>query len=107
MRTILDRASEFITKLQTENLPQGVVYHNITHTQEVVDAAKEIGENSGLSDDELEMVILAAWFHDSGLVKDYHEHEKLSVEIARNFLRENKYPEDKINTVVKNILATK
>ncbi|MFO7446048.1 MAG: DUF5706 domain-containing protein [Ignavibacteriaceae bacterium] len=106
MGDILNKVSEYVNKLQTENLPAGCVYHNITHIEEVVEGAREIGENSGLSQEELEMVLISAWFHDSGLVKDYQNHEAASAEIAREFLQTNNYPEDKIAVVVKNILAT-
>ena len=107
MSTILTKVSEYITKLQTEKLPQGCIYHNITHTEEVVEAVKEIGSNSGLTEEQMEMVLLAAWFHDAGLVNDFQKHEEQSAQIAKEYLLGQKYPEEKINIVVTNIMATK
>jgi predicted metal-dependent HD superfamily phosphohydrolase len=107
MSQILTLASEFVDKIQTEEIPQGCVYHNITHIEEVVEAASEIGQNSGLTEKELEIVQLAAWFHDAGISKTYQNHEEASAEIAREFLQKHNYPEDDIKAVESNILATK
>jgi predicted metal-dependent HD superfamily phosphohydrolase len=107
MNQILQSASEYINKIQTEKIPQGCVYHNLTHIEEVVEAAREIGENSGLTEKELELVLIAAWFHDAGLSKTYLMHEEASADIARGFLKNINYPEDDINIVVNNILATR
>jgi predicted metal-dependent HD superfamily phosphohydrolase len=107
MNQILKSASEFVNKIQTGEIPQGCVYHNITHIEEVVEAARDIGENSGLSEKELELVLLAAWFHDAGISKTYQRHEEASAEIAASFLKKNNYSEEDINVVVKNILATR
>jgi len=107
MSQILESASQFVTKIQTEEIPQGYLYHNIIHIEEVVEAATEIGQNSGLTEKELELVLLAAWFHDTGLRKAYKEHEEASAEIAREFLLKHNYPEEDIKAVEANILATR
>jgi len=107
MSQILESASQFVTKIQTEEIPQGCVYHNINHIKEVVEAAAEIGKNSGLTEKEMELVLLAAWFHDAGLSKTYINHEEASAEIAREFLLKHNYPEEDIKAVEANILATR
>lgn len=88
-------------------LPSNHVYHNFTHTSEVVEAVKKIGGKSGLSDDELEPVILAAWFHDSGFTERAENHEDASIEIAKNFLAAHDYPENKTGIVTGCINSTR
>jgi predicted metal-dependent HD superfamily phosphohydrolase len=55
----------------------------------------------------MEMLLIAAWFHDSGITETYNNHEEKSAQIAREFLAMNKYPDEKINTVSNLIIVTK
>ena len=103
---ILTAASEFVGALLHDKLPPWSVYHNYEHTLEVVEASEEIGRASKLSREDLEVVLLAAWFHDTGHVELSAGHEEKSVEIAESFLREHLYPEPKIEAVSAAILAT-
>ena len=107
MSDLLEKASKYASGIILEKLPKGMVYHNIEHTGEVVETAKEIGENSGISDEEMEMLILAAWFHDTGITVVYENHEEKSAQIAKEFLISNGYPTEKTETVFKLILVTK
>jgi len=107
MSDLLEKASEYASGIISEKLPKGIVYHNLDHTKEVVTTAEEIGKNSGLSSDDMEMLLIAAWFHDSGITETYNNHEEKSAEIAREFLAMNKYPDEKINTVSNLIIVTK
>jgi predicted metal-dependent HD superfamily phosphohydrolase len=72
-----------------------------------VETAREIGKNSGLSDDEMEMLLLAAWFHDTGITEIYHNHEEKSSQIAKEFLEKNNYPPEKAEKVYNLIHITK
>ena len=102
-----NKVSEYATKLLTEKLPAGCVYHNLSHTTDVVEAAKEIGKQSNLSDDDLEILLIAAWLHDIGLIETYDNHEIKSVELSKSFLAGISYPQEKIETVVSIIASTK
>ncbi|WP_196892336.1 Pycsar system effector family protein [Aureivirga marina] len=93
---------EFKTKLSSE-----FVYHNYNHTLDVVKAATEIGVAEKLSDEDLETVIIAAWFHDIGHINSYKNHEDESKKIAKEFLEKKKFPETKIQQVLNCIEATK
>jgi len=107
MSDLLEKASEYSSGIISEKLPKGIVYHNLDHTKEVVATTEEIGKNSGLSSDDMEMLLIAAWFHDSGITETYSNHEEKSAQIAREFLAMNKYPDEKINTVSNLIIVTK
>jgi quercetin dioxygenase-like cupin family protein len=52
------------------------IFHNYDHTKETVAAGKEIAVGLQVSDDELETVLLACWFHDLGLLYALENHEK-------------------------------
>jgi hypothetical protein len=73
----------------------------------VVSTAGAIAKNSGLPDREIEILKLAAWFHDTGHIEIYDEHEQKSVEIATRFLKEHGYPEKDIKKVTDCIQVTK
>ena len=86
---LIQKASTFVFELLREKLPANHIYHNYTHTCEVVDAAKEIAEGCDLNKDETEMVLLAAWFHDTGFIELYDGHEQVSKQIAEKFLTDS------------------
>lgn len=104
---IIKQAEEFVTHLFKEKSPAENMYHDTTHTTEVVKNAEEIGKASGLTDADLEIVLIAAWFHDLGYIEQSEDHEALGSEYARNFLAEQDYPREKIDKVANCILATK
>lgn len=107
MSDLLNKASEYASKIISQRLPKGIVYHNLEHTREVVETTEEISRNSGISSNELEMLLLAAWFHDIGISVVYNNHEEKSAQIAKEFLTSNNYPPEKIEKVYNLILATK
>lgn len=104
---IVKQASEFVFKLFKEKLSKKLVYHNYRHTLEVVSVAQELGESSGISPDELQDLVLAAWFHDTGYVDAYEGHEKESVRIATAWLASHNYPKERLALIESCIMATK
>ena len=103
----LTKVSEYVTSLLQDNLPEGCVYHNIEHTLNVVESAKLIGEHSGLSKEDMEVLLLAAWFHDTGMINLYIGHEEKSIELFMKFSNENHFPEEITEKVPLLIRATK
>lgn len=103
----IDKTKEFVEKLYAEKLPVDLYFHDYTHTAEVVDAALEIGKGEGLSDNELEIVILSSWLHDIGYTEQYIGHEEESQFMAEEFLKSIDYPEEKISIIKNCIIATK
>ena len=103
----VNQVRDHVSKIFRDNSPPENVYHNIGHTSDVVAAAKEIAHAEGTTDDDLELILIAAWFHDLGYIKTCEGHEKLSIEYAQNFLKSNNYPEDKIQKISTLIDATR
>ncbi len=106
MTAFVNSVAEYATKLLSEKLPAGCVYHNLAHTTEVVESVKEIGKHSNLTDEEMELTLIAAWFHDIGLTENYEEHEMKSVELSKSYLKSVSYPDIKIEKVSHMILST-
>lgn len=106
-RKIVAEVSHSVRKIFQSDLPDTLYFHNIRHTEEVVSASIEIGKATGLSDEELEIVVIASWFHDVGYCYKYAGHEELSMEIAEKTLLLLNYEKFNIKEVISCIAATK
>ncbi|MDN3664532.1 Pycsar system effector family protein [Algibacter miyuki] len=104
---LLDKAEKFVINLLNENLENNFTYHTIAHTQRVVENAKVLAELANIDAAQQELLLIAAWFHDTGYTEDKNNHEAASVTIAQSFLSDEKCPEADIATISKIILATK
>lgn len=103
--TILGKAEKAATDVLLQ-LPEYMVYHNLNHTREVVKAAIKIGTYANLSEEEMEILVISAWFHDTGFKYHYDNHEEKSVEIAAEFLKGNGVSEEKKEKILTTIRST-
>ena len=87
-------------------LPEGYCYHNLDHTREVVSAASEIGSSSDLEDEDMELIILAAWYHDLGYSSGYENHEDESIRLMHEKLTELGVNQTKIRQIAAIIKST-
>ncbi len=99
--------SEYVFGLFKNELPPQVVYHNYDHTIQVVNNVIEIGEAENISLENLELLQLAAWFHDTGFVKGFENHEEKSKEILNDYLVGKNFSSEKIEKIGALIDATK
>lgn len=104
---IIRQVKEHVGKLFRENAPEENVYHSFTHSAEMVKEIQEMSRTINISGDDLEFLLIAAWFHDAGYVKQCDGHEDISMEFARKFLDEKGYPQNKIEKVVSLISVTR
>ncbi len=104
---IESKVREFVTDLFLDNDVEDLYFHGIQHTKEVVSASKHIGTESGLTEEDLEVLVIAAWFHDAGYIDKSPEHEQRSIEIATEFLNSQQYEHAKIEKIAGCIKATK
>ena len=84
---ILATIEEHIKQFFKENIPKKYVYHDITHTQDVVRVSRQIGLTYGLPMEDLELLQIAAWFHDTGYTDGPEGHEERSIINAHAFLQ--------------------
>ncbi len=104
---LIQEVETFANNYFTENDLEKLVYHNISHTSEVVKAVKKIGVGNDLTDEEMEIVIISAWFHDLGYTVSRVDHEAVSADLALSFLTKHNYPLDKSEKIKSCILSTK
>ena len=81
-------AGKYIAQLFTKELSPNLLFHNFHHTANVVRGVRELSKHLGLVKEEKEILLLAAWFHDSGHTICYADHEIESQKIAKAFLEE-------------------
>ena len=104
--TTVAEAEAYVKYLLKEKLSEDHHYHNLQHTLVVRDAALELARASNLSEEDLELLELAALFHDTGFTETYEGHEAISGQIAKRFLEEKNFPPEKMNKVLELIDAT-
>lgn len=107
MTKLIESVGEYVTKLLSEELDERYLYHNLRHTQRVVQNTKELLEHHELKEEENEELLLAAWFHDTGYTISNEGHEEKSCVIARDFLEGKDLPVKRIERVCKLIEATR
>ncbi len=107
MSNIINEVEKFVYNLLSEKLHANYVYHNLSHTQRVVEKTIEISEDSNIKGDDLENLTIAAWFHDVGFTVSDENHEEESIKIASEFLKSLNFSEDRIAAIGNLILATK
>jgi uncharacterized membrane-anchored protein YitT (DUF2179 family)/predicted metal-dependent HD superfamily phosphohydrolase len=103
----LDAASSAIFRRLEQELPGMYTYHNIQHTTSVYKAARELGIAEGIQGDDLTILLTAAAYHDTGILKTYQNHEEASCIIARESLPRFGYTEEQVDKVCQLIMSTR
>ncbi|MDF2158559.1 Pycsar system effector family protein [Algoriphagus sp. CAU 1675] len=108
---MLERSKKFETWIRENffsKLKKEICYHNLEHTLFIVEKSKELGEEEGLGEEELEDMFYAAWLHDTGYKDGEADgHEMRGAENAQVYLTELGLPQSRIDRVKGAILATK
>lgn len=103
---LVEQAEDFVTNLLKDKLSTLYSYHNIFHTSNVVGAVNKLCSKENIAGMEKEILLLAAWFHDTGYINGVENHENESVKIAAAFLKERGQSDEFIAEVSQLILAT-
>jgi predicted metal-dependent HD superfamily phosphohydrolase len=104
----LDEAKAYVSEVFQKKVAPGFVFHNLGHTESVVAAAGEMATFYGLNDEDNFVLLLAAWFHDTGFSSGKAEdHEKESIRIATEFLQSHNVDNEIIQRVSSAIQATR
>ena len=103
---LLPEVEKYVTGLLKKELPEGLVYHNLEHTLRVVKQVEIIGINENLSKEEMNIVKIAAWFHDVGYLKKYRGHEVVSIKFATDFLNGKGIDKEIVDRIVECIGST-
>ncbi len=106
-KDLVSVAEAYASQYIEENMSKKYVYHDLEHTQNVVRAVRELGEKYFLSEKDMDLLEVAAWFHDLGYVEGPENHEARGADKAEVFLKDRGYSDEDIEKVRSCILATK
>lgn len=105
---LTDEIALYVKKLYHQNQTPVLLYHNLGHTEFVVQKSGEIASNYSLHDEEQFILSAAAWFHDTGhLFGPTKGHEERSVTIMTDYLGTKNVDEKITGAIAGCILATK
>lgn len=84
---LLSASRDFVTNLFRQRVKPELVFHNLEHTEDVVEASSIMADHHQLEEADRTVLLLAAWFHDTGYSKgEAAGHEAESIRIATEFL---------------------
>ncbi len=96
---------KIITQLEQE-LPETLAYHNAHHTEYVVEKANMLANYENITGRDLELIKIAALYHDTGFLINHENHESLGCQFASRDLHGSLSPEE-LDKVCGMITATK
>ena len=101
---------QYIRELFRDELPDGIKYHNADHTLHpttgVVAAANRIALSENISEHDRELLIVAAYFHDTGYIREYEKNEPIAARMAGRILKLIGYTPKEVKKIQKMILST-
>ena len=103
----LSAVEGYVTPYFKEHILEKYVYHDLSHTKDVVWGVCRIGEAYHLGKEDMMVLQIAAWFHDLGYDKGPENHELRGAKLADAFLHENQFLLDRCKDIKNCILATK
>lgn len=106
---LLAAARSHVTEIFTRQVKPELVFHNLEHTEDVVEACSYMADFYKLEDEDRLVLLLSAWFHDTGYANgEAVGHEERSVQTAKEFLdSQPDVDEEIIQKISSNIRATK
>jgi len=104
---LLKKTENYVNLFYSEHTDPTLLYHNQSHTAEVLDNTKRIADHFQLDDRLFFIVSAAACFHDTGyLIKSEGTHELKSAALSQTFLTSIGVNEEDVDEIKKCILAT-
>ncbi len=106
--TIYKKTEQYVTDLFHREQDPKLVFHNLAHTEYVVNKTKEIAGHYELTEKDMLVVFVSAWFHDTGyLFVPAATHEEKSAELMEHFMKDFNIPGEIIQEIRECILVTK
>ncbi len=95
-----------VTRKLKEGLPDWLSYHNVHHTNYVIQQANHIAKQENIFGRDLFLINVSALYHDVGFLIRREEHEKLGCELAGRELQGSALDPLEIQKVCGMIMAT-
>lgn len=99
-------AEQYVLGLLQRDLSPKLLYHNVSHTVDVITAAEHLAQMEGIAGDLLLLLKTGALYHDIGFLKQYGINEPIGARIAFATLRRFGYARQEVHIVEKLVLAT-
>ncbi|MEJ1222708.1 Pycsar system effector family protein [Sediminicola sp. 1XM1-17] len=99
MGNLIKQTEDFVVDLLKNKLDEEHKFHNVQRTQEIVATVKKLLEEGQLKNGTEEVLVLAAWFLNTGYTVDEGGVGGHSSAIAREFLISKEYPEENVARV--------
>jgi len=101
---------QYIRELFRDELPGVIKFHDANHTlhpeRGVVAVANKIAISENISEHDRELLIAAAYFHDTGYIREYDKNEPIAARMAGRILKLIGYKPNEIEKIQKMILST-
>ena len=101
---------EYIRELFRDELPDGIKFHDADHTlhatKGVVAIANRIAISENISEHDRELLIAAAYFHDTGYIREYDKNEPIAARMAGRILKLIGYKPNEVEKIQMMILST-
>ncbi len=105
---LLADARNYVTEIFTRQVKPHFVFHTLEHTEDVAEACSIMADHYNLDDEDRQVLLLSAWFHDTGYSKgEAAGHEEESSRLAAEFLQGRNIDEAFIQRVTSCIKATR
>ncbi len=102
--------AQYIRELFRDELPGVIKFHDANHTlhpeRGVVAVANKIAISENISEHDRELLITAAYFHDTGYIREYEKNEPIAARMAGRILKLIGYKPNEVEKVQKMILST-
>lgn len=106
-RKFYDSVLDHICERLIKEIPSHYTYHSLRHTLDVIEQSIIIAKEESLSEEEIDILKIAALFHDFGYIRTRKEHEMHSAEIFKEYAQRYDLPSKTQDIVSGCILATK
>jgi len=100
-------AIEHILKELESDLPAHLFYHGHHHTLDVLESVERIGRAEAVSEDQLNLLLVAAAYHDCGFLNGHQDHETKGCKIAQESLPSFGFNAAAIGEICEMIMSTK
>lgn len=100
-------AIEHILKQLESDLPEHLYYHGHHHTLDVLQSVERIAKAEGVSADNLNLLLVAAAYHDCGFLNGHEDHEVKGCKIVKESLPAFGFDAAAIDQICEMIMATK
>ena len=102
------KIENYVTGLYETLQDNTLLFHNLKHTQSVVERTKEIAGHYHVNEKEMLILYTASWFHDTGyLFTEPAKHEAMSADVMKKFMADHTNDTELINEIAQCIMATK